>query len=293
MTIKQLRAFLAVAETLSFAQACEQCHLTQSALSLTIKTLETSMGGRLFSRTTRHVRLTPEGEALLPMAKRLLAEWENVEEELHQRFSMQKGKVTLAVMPTFAANLLPPMLLNFHQSYPNINIRIHDVINEQVVTMVENDTVEIGIAFEPHNHERLNFTPLFVDHFIAIVPPESELAQLPEVCCERLLDFSFVSLQRPSSFRAMIEQALEPIGINLNVRVESQQLSTIGKLVSCGVGVSIVPDLCRQQMLDIGAVCRPLCEPVISSPVGIITKKDHELSAAAQSLFNVLACTAE
>ncbi|WP_319534926.1 LysR family transcriptional regulator [uncultured Vibrio sp.] len=293
MTIKQLRAFLAVAETLSFAQACEHCHLTQSALSLTIKTLETSMGGRLFSRTTRHVRLTPEGKALLPMAKRLLAEWENVEEELHQRFSMQKGKVTLAVMPTFAANILPSMLLNFHQSYPDINIRIHDVINEQVVTMVENNTVEIGIAFKPYNNERLNFTPLFVDHFIAIVPPDSDLSQLDNVSCKQLLDYSFVSLQRPSSFRAMIEQELEPRGISLNARVESQQISTIGKLVSCGVGVSIVPSLCRQQMEDMGAVCQPLCDPVIASSVGIVTKKEHELSAAAQSLFNVLVCTSE
>ena len=71
MTIKQIRAFLAVAHSLSFAVACERLHLSQSALSLTIKALEEGLGGRLFSRNTRNVALTPEGESLLPLARRL------------------------------------------------------------------------------------------------------------------------------------------------------------------------------------------------------------------------------
>ena len=70
MTVKQIRAFLAVAQSLSFAVACERLHLSQSALSLTIKALEQGLGGRLFSRTTRNVALTPEGESLLPLARR-------------------------------------------------------------------------------------------------------------------------------------------------------------------------------------------------------------------------------
>ena len=73
MTIKQIRAFLAVAQSLSFAVACERLHLSQSALSLTIKALEESLGGRLFTRNTRNVALTAEGESLVPLARRLIA----------------------------------------------------------------------------------------------------------------------------------------------------------------------------------------------------------------------------
>lgn len=109
MTVKQLRAFLAVARTLSFTQACEQLHLSQPALSLAIKGLEDSLGGRLLIRTTRSVRLTPEGESLVPLAKRLLVEWDNTEDALRQRFTLQLGRLSLAAMPAFAGNLLAPV----------------------------------------------------------------------------------------------------------------------------------------------------------------------------------------
>ena len=101
MTVKQLRAFVIVAQTLSFVQACERLYMSQAALSLSIKALEEGLGGRLFSRTTRSVSLTPEGLALLPMARRLIAEWDNTEDEMRQRFTLRRGRVALAAMPSF------------------------------------------------------------------------------------------------------------------------------------------------------------------------------------------------
>ena len=94
MTVKQLRAFLAVAQSLSFAQACERLHLSQPALSLAIKNLEQSLGGQLLVRTTRSVALTPEGETLLPIAVRLLADWDNAEDLLRQHFTLQTVSYT-------------------------------------------------------------------------------------------------------------------------------------------------------------------------------------------------------
>jgi len=98
MTVKQLRAFLAVAQALSFVQACERLHLSQPALSLAIKSLEENLGGLLFIRATQSVRLTPEGEALLPLARRFLADWDNTQDELRQRFNLDLGRVTVAAI---------------------------------------------------------------------------------------------------------------------------------------------------------------------------------------------------
>lgn len=83
MSVKQLRAFLAVAHTLNFAHASERLNLSQPALSLTIKALEDALGGPLLQRSTRKVALTQEGETFLPMARQLLADWDNVEEAMH------------------------------------------------------------------------------------------------------------------------------------------------------------------------------------------------------------------
>ncbi len=155
MTVKQLRAFLAVAQTLSFTQACERLHLSQPALSLTIKGLEDTLGGRLLNRSTRSVRLTPEGESLLPLAKRLLADWDNTEEILRQRFTLRLGSVAVAAMPSFAGNQLPALLASFRRRHPGINVTVHDVINEDVIDMVRQGRVELGIAFEPEASDTL------------------------------------------------------------------------------------------------------------------------------------------
>uniref|UniRef100_A0A182SQX1 HTH lysR-type domain-containing protein n=1 Tax=Anopheles maculatus TaxID=74869 RepID=A0A182SQX1_9DIPT len=197
MSVKQLRAFLAVAHTLNFAQASEQLSLSQPALSLAIRGLEETLGGPLLLRTTRRVTLTPEGATLFPLARQLLADWDNVEETLRQRFTLQWGKVAIAAMPSFAANQLPPLLKVFRDRYADINVAVHDVINEQVFEMIREGRVEMGIAFEPEPSDTLHFTPLCTDRFVAIVPKNSTLASKSHVTWRELLTLDFIALQRP------------------------------------------------------------------------------------------------
>ncbi|MBC3361887.1 LysR family transcriptional regulator [Pseudomonas sp. SWRI154] len=286
MTLKQIRAFLAVAQSLSFAVACERLHLSQSALSLTIKALEEGLGGRLFSRNTRNVALTPEGESLLPLARRLVADWDNAEDEMRQRFTLQRGRVTLAAMPSFAGNLLPPILKTFRARFPNVNVTVNDVINEQVLEMVRDRHVELGVAFEPLQSSSLVFTPLYLDRFVAVVPLDSPLAQLAEIDWKALLEHPFITLQRPSTVRVMLEEHLQARGMKLPVEFESHQLATVGRMVASGLGVSAVPALCVGQMHELGARCITLSDPAIERAIGVLTKPGYELSAAAQALFD-------
>lgn len=288
MTVKQLRAFLAVAQTLSFAQACERLHLSQPALSLSIKSLEESLGGPLLVRTTRSVALTPEGETLLPLARRLLADWDNAEELLRQHFTLQLGKVAIAAMPSFAANQLPLVLRAFRDRHPRVNVAVHDVINEQVLEMVRNHSVELGIGFEPEQSERVAFTELCTDRFVAVLPAASPLASQSQVVWAELLQSDFIALQRPSAVRLLLEQSLSRSGRTLTVAFESHQLVTVGRMVACGLGVSAVPSLCIRQMQELGAVCVPLADPVIERRVGLVCHAERTLSSAAQALREVV-----
>lgn len=288
MTVKQLRAFLAVARTLSFTQACEHLHLSQPALSLAIKGLEESLGGRLLIRSTRSVRLTPEGESLVPLAKRLLADWDNTEELLRQRFTLQLGRLSVASMPSFAASLLPSVLMAFRQRHPRINVTVHDVINEQAIELVRARQVELGIVFEPEAAGSLSFTPLYTDRFVAVVPAGSRLAGRDRLTWSTLLTRDFIALQRPSMVRRLIEQALAAQRIELSATFESHQLGTVGRMVASGLGVSAVPALCIRQMQELGAVCLPLTEPCVERSVGVLTWNRHELSVAALALQRVL-----
>ncbi|MBN6045318.1 LysR family transcriptional regulator [Citrobacter sp. ku-bf4] len=288
MSIKQLRAFLAVAHTLNFAHASERLNMSQPALSLTIKGLEEALGGPLLLRTTRRVTLTQEGETLLAMARQLLADWDNTEEAMRQRFTLQRGKVSVAAMPSFAANVLPPVLKTFRDRYAGINVTVHDVVNEQVIEMVSEGRVEMGIAFEPDYSGHLHFTPLGLDRFIAIVPPDSRFNTRERIAWRELLTLDFIALQRPSAVRLMLEEQLAQSGRPLDVALESHQLVTVGRLVANGLGGSAVPALCRTQMQELGAVCLELDGPVIERRVGVLRSAHHKLSTAAQALLDTL-----
>ena len=113
----QIRAFVEVARQGSIRGASRTLNLSQPALSLTIKALEDALGGPLLQRSTRKVALTQEGETFLPMARQLLADWDNVEEAMHQCFTLQRGKISVAAMPSFAANVLPEALKAFRDRY--------------------------------------------------------------------------------------------------------------------------------------------------------------------------------
>ncbi|WP_028694101.1 LysR family transcriptional regulator [Pseudomonas cremoricolorata] len=288
MNVKQLRAFVSVAKYQSFAQASEHLHISQPALSLTIKALEENLGGALLTRTTRSVSLTAEGEVLLPLARRLLAEWDDTEQMLRQRFTLQLGRVAVAAMPSFAGNLLPPALKVFRQRYPKVNVTVHDVINEQVLELVRHRRVELGIGFEPDSGEGLRFYPLYMDRFVAVVPADSALAEQPQVSWAQLLAQDFIALQRPSAVRLLLEEHAPVAAGSLAVAFESHQLSTIGRMVASGLGVSAVPALCIRQMQELGARCVTLVEPCVERRIGVMALSEQKLSTAAQALLEVV-----
>lgn len=292
MTVKQLRAFLAVAQTLSFSMACDRLHLSQSALSLAIKSLEAQLGGALFQRTTRHVKLTPEGEALLPMARQLLAEWDDVHDAMRQRFSLQQGQVSLASMPAFAGSWLPTMLKDFRQRYAHIGVKVQDVVNEEVIERVRRGQVELGICFAPASMDGLNFEPLYLDHFVAAVSPDSKLAVTGRhdatLSWHDLLSVPLVLLQRPSSVREMVERFLKAHHLEADIAFESHQLATVAAMVSADLGASIVPAFSASMMRSQGALCYALPAPALAEPVGLVYLRESELSVAAQAIFETL-----
>ena len=289
VTVKQLKAFSAIAKTLSFAEACELVHLSQPALSIAIKNLEQALGGRLLERSTRAVTLTPEGVEFYAVVSRLLSDWDQALIDVHTLLSMRKGKLNLAAMPSYASTLLPMALKEYKKLYPDINITIDDVIAENVVELVRQGRVEIGITFEPREAEDLLFEPLFTDRFIAVLPSSHELVKQEKIKWQSLQKCDLIFLQKPSSIRTLIDQALQASGLDMSVPTfEAHQLATIGRMVASGLGVSVVPALTKNHMVEMGLECRPLVAPAITRNVGVIYRRRHPLSVVAQAMVELL-----
>ncbi|MET0379180.1 MAG: LysR family transcriptional regulator [Spongiibacteraceae bacterium] len=286
---KQLKAFIAIAETGSFTEACATLHLSQPALSIAIRNLEETLGGKLIARTTRALGLTPEGEVFLPVARRLLADWDGALSDAHSLFAKRRGKLRIAAMPSFATSHLPPILRRYHDQYPNISVSIEDVVAENVVDQVRSGKAEIGVAFMPTDRgDDLEFKPLFTDRFVAALPPDHPLAEHKIVSWAALTKSPLLLLQKPSSIRMLIEKSLAANDIPLTIGFEAHQLVTLGRMVACGLGVSVVPTLCRDQFKSLGVICRPLGKPVVSREVSLVMRRRYPLSAAAQAMLEIL-----
>ena len=289
ITVKQLKAFVAIAQSRSFAEACELVHLSQPALSIAIKNLEQALGGQLLQRSTRTVNLSPEGQEFYKVASRLIADWDQALSDVHTLFAMKRGRLVMAAMPSYASSLLPLALRKYRECYPDINIRIDDVIAESVVDLVRSGRAEIGVTFEPPEADDLDFQPLFADKFVAVLPPGHSLCQQAKLKWPALQRFDFIALQKPSSIRRLIDDSLTQTGMEpLVPAFETHQLATIGRMVVSGLGVSVVPALSQHQMLEMGAECRPVIAPVISRNVGVIYRRRYPLSVAAQAMLEVL-----
>src|SRR5450830_1575822 len=171
VTLRQLRAFLAVARTGSFTLAAESLYISQSALSGLVKELEQSMGVRLIDRSTRRVHLTEAGERLSPMLDTVL---HNLDEVLHRAVddsTNKKGVVRVAVSQLLASTLMPDLIARFQTEHPGGSVKLVDVPVEDVMARVFSGEVDIGIGPEREPNSDITSAHLFDGPFMAVYPP--------------------------------------------------------------------------------------------------------------------------
>ncbi|KAF5296900.1 hypothetical protein FQR65_LT19781 [Abscondita terminalis] len=241
MTLKQLKAFLVLARTLNYANAANELCLSQSALSLSIKSLEDELGGKLFKRNTRRVDLTAEGNALIPFAKKLLANWEDMERDVKQRFKLHRGTLNIASMPFATHAILPAVLNEFNKHHPNINFSIHDIPNEKIIEKVQEGIFELGICFEPQHNDQLIFKPFFNEDFLALLPKVHVLAKHQSVTWQELCSANNKSSKghRVKTMNKVVASAHEALA---DV-VANNQTFAVGGFGLCGIPEALIDAL--------------------------------------------------
>jgi LysR family carnitine catabolism transcriptional activator len=285
VSFRQLQIFVCIAQSATFAQAAEKMCLSQPALSSAIKKMESQLGGLLFSRTTRKVELSPEGRQFLPVAERLIGDWQEAFSDLHNLFSLGRGKLSIAAMPSFAAGLLPGILQQFKTEFPNIKLSVADVVMESVIKDVQAGRAEIGFSFEHEKMDALEFHPILTDNFIAVLPINHPLSENKVLSWSQIALYPFVAMNKGSAIRQWIDSFMELNHLSLNIVVEASQLATLGQFVKHDLGVSVVPALCKEQMLSKDLVCLKIHQSGLSKRVGIIKQKNGNLSQVAASFW--------
>jgi DNA-binding transcriptional LysR family regulator len=149
VTLRQLRAYVAVLETASFSEAAKAMHLSQAALSGLIKELENRVGVRLLDRTTRSVSSSAVGEAFEPMVRRVLSNLDEALESLTNLKELRRGLVRVAAPETLSCTLLPELIAIYNRSHPGVDVRFDDVPIQQVLAGLQNGSSDIGFGSLP------------------------------------------------------------------------------------------------------------------------------------------------
>src|SRR5438270_2763582 len=165
---RQVRAFCVLARTGSFTQTARELHITQSGISHSIKALERDIGCRLLDRLGKKVVLTQAGEQLLQHATRILVEMENARESLAHLGKWGGGRLRLGASTTACQHLIPPVLREFKESFPDHAITIEPGDTPELVSALLRQRIDLALALEPEKEPQLEFHPLFNDelHFI-------------------------------------------------------------------------------------------------------------------------------
>ena len=287
VNLKLLNAFLAVAEHASFRRAAELSGRSQSALSVQVRELEGQLGASLFHRTTRSVSLTREGKALLPHARRAIAEMEAGLRQVRAAAGMRGGRLALGCAPHIAETALPSLLLEFHAAHPGVALSIRDMPQAGVLEGVRRQELDFGIGPRPANAPSLVFAPLLEEEIVALAPPRFAPTG-SAIGLAALGALPVIITSGTNSMRAMVEEAAASIGVSFQLRCEVQMPETAIALAATGLGVAIVPQLALIGRRLAGLRLLRIIDPPLLREVGVVQLRGNRLSPAAASFRNLL-----
>jgi DNA-binding transcriptional LysR family regulator len=283
-----LRALVAIADGKSFLRAAEQLNLSQPALSRRVQKLEATVGTPLLERTTRSVRLTPAGQEVVPLVRRLLEEMDGSLLGMMALGERQAGRLTVASIPSATVRFLPDVLEQFAQEYRNVRVRVLDLSATECAEAVRTGEAEFGITLPVTSDGDLVFEPLTDDPYGLVCRKDDPLADIPGPSWQDLVGLRLVTVHMGSGNRTALEAGLARAGVELRWFYEVTRLTSALALVQAGLGPSVLPQLACQGPDARDLVWRPLKGAEVTRTIGVLRRSSAPLSPTASRLMALL-----
>lgn len=245
MEIHQLRYFLAVAETRSFSRAARRCHVAQPSLSQQVAKLEANLGHRLFERLPRGAALTDAGRALLPYARRILADLNAAEAHVRADLDAGRGALRVGAIPTMAPYLLPPLVQRFVEQAPECALTLREDLTERLIESLVAHELDLAIMSTPVETDVVALDVLGRERLV--LASSKELAPSParaRLAVSDLRDQPAVVLHEMHCLGQQIESFCAARHVSRRIVCRTTQLTTVLALVGMGLGISLVPEMC-------------------------------------------------
>lgn len=259
MNLKQLEAFVQVAEGKSFSKAAKDLFLTQPTISAHIATLEKELNVRVFVRNTKEVYLSEEGKRLYENAKKMI----DLEKEIESMFCVRTKKarqcITIAASTIPAQYLLPQILATFSERYPDVQFKITETDSAKVVEQIANNTVDIGFTGTVLEKKNCKYIPFYQDELVVITPNQEKFQRQihSHKDLKWIMEESIIMREEGSGTRKEAQKQLESRGVEiqkLHIVASLENQETIKKLVQEGMGISMMSKLATANEVAMGTL---------------------------------------
>jgi LysR family carnitine catabolism transcriptional activator len=284
VTLRQLRAFLAVAEAGHFTRAAAFLGLSQSSVSTLVRELEENLELRLFDRHTRMLRLTDAGAEILPLARKAVADLDSVVGSSRAIATVRRGRVSVAASSVQAALLMPRFIRLFVEDHPGVQVVLRDAAQHEVPDLVRSGEVDFGLGTASASTHDLATQVFASETFCALLPPEHPLQRKRELAWRDLVPLPLIGPAAGNPLREQLDFALARENIALVRRYEVQLPLTIVGMVAGGLGVGVVTTAVGRFAETLGVAVKKLTAPVVTHEISLIQHPERSLSPAAQAL---------
>lgn len=285
VTIRHLRAFLAVAKRRNFTRAADELNISQPSLTMSVRQLEDIIGSSLFDRTTRSVVLTPDGEEFLPSAARLIGDFDLAVQDLRAMASRRRGSLGLASVPSIATRILPDVMKTFAQTNPRVRIKLREGNSSDVRRHVLSNDVDLGFGSKETDEPDLDFKLLFRDQLGLLVRKDHPLARARQpLTWQALAEFDFVGLTSDTATAPLLDEIPNLPSTIRFPHYEVSTNSTLWALLENGIGITTTPALSSPQENSPLRFCA-LTQPTVWRSVHIISRRGRSLSTASRKVI--------
>lgn len=209
MSDRRLQVFHTVAKLLSFTKAAESLHMTQPAVTFQVRQLEEQFNTRLFDRTHNRITLTDAGQVIYEHAAKIFELYGQMENAVREITGEISGTLTLGASTTIAEYMLPALLGNFRTEFPDINIQLKVSNTDGIVSMIENNEIDLGVVEAPVHNKNLIVDICREDQLVCVAPKGHELASQASASIQDLVDFPYICREEGSGTREVISEYLE------------------------------------------------------------------------------------
>lgn len=293
MNLRDLRYLVALADTRHFGKAADRCFVSQPTLSAQIKKLETYLGVQLIERQPRKVTLTETGEKILPLARRMLQESDEIISLARNEHDPLSGKINVALIPTIGPYLLPLMMRRLRKQLPQLKVMLYEYQTGPLLEKLRAGEIELGILALPVPMDGLESAKLYDEPFTVAMPANHPLAKRASLKLDDLSGESLLLLEDGHCLRDQALDVCSRIDVKENEDYRATSLETLRQMVAAGLGVTLLPQLATRGPFGTGhgLVVKPFSKPVPSRTVGAVWRKSSARATAINALCDVIRAT--